>query len=64
MARSSCTARLLRPPLEQIMDVSAEIAVVVAEVAYREGLATVSRPTDLSKFVRSNRYHPVYPVIQ
>ena len=46
------------------MDVSAEIAVVVAEVAYREGLATVSRPTDLSKFVRSHRYHPVYPVIQ
>jgi malate dehydrogenase (oxaloacetate-decarboxylating)(NADP+) len=51
----------LYPPLDRIMDVSAEVAVAVAEVAYREGLATVPRPDDLPAFVRANRYHPVYP---
>ena len=51
----------LYPPLEQIMEVSAKIAVAVAEVAYREGLATVPRPADLPAFVRANRYDPAYP---
>jgi len=41
--------------------VSAEIAVTVAEVAYREDLAGLPRPDDLAAFVRANRYDPTYP---
>ncbi len=52
----------LYPPLDRIMDVSAEVAVAVAEVAYREGLATLPRPDDLPGFVRANRYDPRYPL--
>ncbi len=52
----------LYPPLDRIMDVSAEIAVTVAEVAYREDLAGLPRPDDLPGFVRANRYDPRYPV--
>lgn len=51
----------LYPPLDGIMDVSAEIAVTVAEVAYREGLARLPRPADLVAFVRASRYDPGYP---
>jgi len=51
----------LYPPINRIMDVSAEIAVTVAEVAYREGLAGLPRPDDLAAFVRANRYDPTYP---
>ncbi len=49
------------PPIERIWHVSGEIAVAVAEVAYREGLATVPRPADLPAFVRAHRYDPAYP---
>jgi len=51
----------LYPPIDRIMDVSAEIAVTVAEVAYREDLAGLPRPDDLAAFVRANRYDPTYP---
>jgi malate dehydrogenase (oxaloacetate-decarboxylating)(NADP+) len=51
----------LYPPIDRIMDVSAEIAVTVAGVAYDEGLAAVPRPANLAAFVRANRYDPGYP---
>ena len=51
----------LYPPIDRIMDVSAEIAVTVAEVAYREDLAGLQRPDDLAALVRANRYDPTYP---
>ena len=51
----------LYPPIDHIMDVSAEIAVTVAGVAYNEGLASLPRPDDLPAFVRANRYDPGYP---
>jgi malate dehydrogenase (oxaloacetate-decarboxylating)(NADP+) len=51
----------LYPPIDRIMDVSAEIAVTVADMAYQEGLASVPRPDDLPAFVRANRYDPGYP---
>jgi len=51
----------LYPPIDRIMEVSAEIAVAVAEVAYRDGLARLPRPADLPAFVRANRYDPSYP---
>ena len=51
----------LYPPIDRIMDVSAEIAVTVAGVAYHEELASVPRPDDLPAFVRASRYDPTYP---
>jgi malate dehydrogenase (oxaloacetate-decarboxylating)(NADP+) len=51
----------LYPPIDRIMDVSAEIAVTVAEVAYQEDLAGLPRPADLPAFIRASRYDPAYP---
>jgi len=51
----------LYPPLHSVRDVSARIAVAVAEVAYRHDLATVERPADLDALVRSHMYDPHYP---
>jgi malate dehydrogenase (oxaloacetate-decarboxylating)(NADP+) len=48
------------PRLKRIREVSAEIAVKVAEVAYEQGLATVERPADLPAFIRSHMYEPNY----
>ena len=51
----------LYPPLHSVRDVSARIATAVAEVAYRDGLATIERPADLAGHVRSRMYDPHYP---
>jgi malate dehydrogenase (oxaloacetate-decarboxylating)(NADP+) len=51
----------LLPPLSEIRQVSAAIAVAVAVVAFDEGLATVPRPTDLAAAVASLMYDPEYP---
>jgi malate dehydrogenase (oxaloacetate-decarboxylating)(NADP+) len=51
----------LYPPLHSVRDVSARIATAVAEVAYREGLATIDRPADLGSHVRAQMYDPRYP---
>jgi malate dehydrogenase (oxaloacetate-decarboxylating)(NADP+) len=48
------------PPLTEIRNVSAHIAVAVGEVAYKSGLATVPRPSSLLEFVKSVQYQPVY----
>jgi malate dehydrogenase (oxaloacetate-decarboxylating)(NADP+) len=48
------------PPLREIREVSAAIAVAVAEVALAEGVAGVPRPGDLEAHVRSLMYSPVY----
>jgi malate dehydrogenase (oxaloacetate-decarboxylating)(NADP+) len=48
------------PPLEKIRDVSAAIAVAVAEVAYARDLATKPRPKDLVEDIKSQMYQPVY----
>lgn len=48
------------PPLSRIRDVSAAIAEAVAEVAYNSGLATETRPEDLSAHIRSQMYEPTY----
>lgn len=50
------------PPLKQIRQVSLNIAVAVAEMAFEKGLATISRPGDLTEFIRKKMYEPVYPV--
>jgi malate dehydrogenase (oxaloacetate-decarboxylating)(NADP+) len=50
----------LYPPLSSIRDVSAQIAVAVAEIAFREKLATVEQPPDLLAWVNSRMYQPRY----
>jgi len=50
----------LYPPLNRVRNVSAHIAAAVAEVAYRDGLATLERPDDLVEFMLSQMYDPRY----
>jgi malate dehydrogenase (oxaloacetate-decarboxylating)(NADP+) len=50
----------LYPALPRIREVSAHIAVAVAEVAYRRGLATAPRPNDLMSYIQSQMYDPHY----
>jgi malate dehydrogenase (oxaloacetate-decarboxylating)(NADP+) len=51
---------LIYPPLTSIREVSAAIAVAVAEVAYERGLATQPRPDDLRAYVEAQMYVPNY----
>jgi malate dehydrogenase (oxaloacetate-decarboxylating)(NADP+) len=48
------------PSLERIQEVSAAIAVAVAESAYRDRLARVRRPKDLLAFIRARMWRPEY----
>jgi malate dehydrogenase (oxaloacetate-decarboxylating)(NADP+) len=48
------------PALTQIREVSANIAVAVAEVAWRRDLARIPRPEDVREYVKSQMYEPVY----
>ena len=50
----------LYPPLSQIRDVSARIAAAVSEIAFREKLATVEKPSNVLEFVKSRMYEPRY----
>jgi malate dehydrogenase (oxaloacetate-decarboxylating)(NADP+) len=50
----------LYPPLASIRDVSANIAVAVANIAYRKGLATEPEPGDLLAFIHDRMYRPTY----
>ena len=48
------------PPLQRIRDVSVNIAEAVAEVAYKQGLATQPRPADQQAYIREHMYVPEY----
>jgi len=48
------------PPLASIREVSARIAAAVATVAYKRGLATGPRPTNVLALVKSRMYEPRY----
>ena len=50
----------LYPALPRIREVSAHIAVAVAEVAYKHGLATLPRPNNMMAFIESQMYDPQY----
>jgi malate dehydrogenase (oxaloacetate-decarboxylating)(NADP+) len=50
----------LYPPLNGVREVSARIATAVAEIAYRDDLATLERPDDLSEYIRGQMYDPRY----
>ncbi|MBN8479269.1 MAG: NAD-dependent malic enzyme [Burkholderiales bacterium] len=51
----------LYPPLADVREVSAKIAADVAEVAWKEGLATIEHPLHVHAFVKSQMYDPHYP---
>jgi malate dehydrogenase (oxaloacetate-decarboxylating)(NADP+) len=48
------------PTLARIRPVSAAIAQAVAEIAYRDGLATQPQPADLRQHIRDYMYEPEY----
>jgi malate dehydrogenase (oxaloacetate-decarboxylating)(NADP+) len=50
----------LYPPLAGVRAVSARIAVAVAEIALRDGLAQGERPDDLAEVVHREMYDPRY----
>ena len=50
----------LYPSWSQIREISLNIAVAVAEVAYRDDLARVPRPDDLKSFIQSQMFTPEY----
>ena len=50
----------LFPPLSNTREVSARIAVAVAEVAFERGLASRSRPEDMLELVKAHVYDPRY----
>jgi malate dehydrogenase (oxaloacetate-decarboxylating)(NADP+) len=48
------------PTLSRIREVSLAIGVAVAEIAYRDGLATGTEPADLEQAIRDFMYEPAY----
>ncbi|MBP9503689.1 MAG: NAD-dependent malic enzyme, partial [Candidatus Promineofilum sp.] len=48
------------PTLSRIRDVSLGIATAVAEVAYRDGLATHPKPDDLRQYIKEFMFVPEY----
>jgi malate dehydrogenase (oxaloacetate-decarboxylating)(NADP+) len=50
------------PCLKRLREISAAIAVSVAEVAYEQRLARRKRPKDLPELIRSQMYEPTYPL--
>jgi malate dehydrogenase (oxaloacetate-decarboxylating)(NADP+) len=50
----------LYPPLNEVRKVSARIATAVAEIAYRDDLATIERPYDLDEYIHSQMYDARY----
>ncbi len=51
-------AGLIFPPLSAIQQTQIRIARRVAQVAFRQGLATVEEPADLSAFIEAQLYSP------
>jgi malate dehydrogenase (oxaloacetate-decarboxylating)(NADP+) len=56
----SLATGLIYPPLTMIRDVSHQIAVAVAKVAWKEGLAARPEPKDVETYIRSQMYEPDY----
>lgn len=50
------------PPLPRTRDVSKEIAIGVAELAYTRGLASRPRPENLEEYIQGLMYDPEYPM--
>ncbi len=50
----------LFPPLHAVRDVSARIAADVAEIALRDGLASIEAPANIEQAIRAEMYDPRY----
>jgi malate dehydrogenase (oxaloacetate-decarboxylating)(NADP+) len=50
----------LYPPLGGVREVSVRIAVEVAGIAFRDGLASIERPEDVEHAIRAEMYDPRY----
>ena len=51
---------LIYPAVKEIREVSLNVAVKIAEVVFRSGLAGVKRPKNIRKFIEKRMYRPVY----
>lgn len=51
----------LYPSLSSIRQISLEIAVAVAEVAFKDRLASVQQPDDIKAYIQSQMFEPQYP---
>jgi malate dehydrogenase (oxaloacetate-decarboxylating)(NADP+) len=51
---------LIYPPVNNIREVSINVAVKVAEEIFNSGLARVKKPKNIRKFIKSKMYEPVY----
>jgi malate dehydrogenase (oxaloacetate-decarboxylating)(NADP+) len=51
---------LIYPQVKDIMKVSLNVAVKIAEEIFASGLAGIERPDDLLKFIESKMYVPMY----
>ncbi|RIK19358.1 MAG: NAD-dependent malic enzyme [Anaerolineae bacterium] len=60
VTEADMAAGRIYPVLSRIRDVSVAIATAVAEIAWREGLATAPRPDDIGQYVREFMYDPQY----
>jgi malate dehydrogenase (oxaloacetate-decarboxylating)(NADP+) len=49
------------PDLKRIREVSAAIAVEVADNVFKRGLSRMTRPAELTAYVESRMYDPKYP---
>ena len=60
VSEDDLSSATLFPPLKDIRKASLEIAVAVAEKAYEQGAAQLSRPDDLKKYIDELMYDPSY----
>ena len=58
VTEADMAAGRIYPVLSRIRDVSVAIATAVAEIAWREGLATAPQPDDIGQYVREFMYDP------
>jgi malate dehydrogenase (oxaloacetate-decarboxylating)(NADP+) len=54
---------LIYPLIDDILEVSYNVAVQVVEKIFESGLATVERPEDIRTFVKSKMYEPKYQTL-
>ena len=60
VSQADLEAGCVYPPLGKIRETSCKIATSVAEVAYRQNLASVPMPENLFAFVREEMFEPEY----
>ena len=60
VSRADYESGRLYPPLDTIRQISLDIAVAVAELAFEKGLARIQRPENLTAFIQSQMFEPHY----